>query len=126
MADIHKLRAFALAALEDWPEGAPDGFDLQDLGVKYGLLALKDPRPTEPCGEGCWCAEYFSSDEFSGGVDCYIRTPLLLGSSVTESVDSPLDFRSPLSVLIDEESEETKADLGVPETQNVSQEKRNG
>jgi hypothetical protein len=29
-------------------------------------------------------------------------------------------------VLIDEESEETKADLGVPETQNVSQEKRNG
>lgn len=84
MADIENLRAFALAVLEDWPDGAPDGFDLQDLGVKHGLLALKDPKPTEPCGERCWCAEYFGTDEFADGVDCYIRTPLLLGAPGTE------------------------------------------
>ena len=80
MADIDNLRAFALAVLKDWPEGAPDGFDLQNLGVKHGLLALKDPKPTEPCGDGCWCAGYFGADEFAGGVDCYIRTPILLGA----------------------------------------------
>lgn len=80
MVDLDKLRAFAQAVLEDWPDLAPDAFDLQDLAVKHGLLALKDPKPTEPCGEGCSCAEYFGADEFSGGIECYIRTPVLLGT----------------------------------------------
>lgn len=78
--ELEALRAFAQAVLEDWPEGAPDGFDLQELGVKHGLLALKDPAPTEPCGENCWCAEYYGAHDWDGGVQCYIRTPLLLGA----------------------------------------------
>lgn len=84
MADIDNLRAFALAVLEDWPDGAPDAYDLQDLAVKHGLLAARDPKPTEPCGENCWCAGYFSPSEFPNGIDCYVRTPLLLGAPGVE------------------------------------------
>lgn len=86
MSDIDKLRAFAQAVLKDWPEGTPDIFDLQDLAVEYGLLVLKDPAPTEPCCENCHCAEYHGSDGFGEGVDCYVRSPLLLGAPGVKEV----------------------------------------
>jgi hypothetical protein len=81
-AEVDALRAFAQAMMEDWPEGAPDGFALQDLAVKHGLLALKDPWPFEPCGDNCYCAEYHGGAEgMSEGVECFRKTPLLTGEA---------------------------------------------
>ena len=86
MADIDQLRAFAQGAMNGWPEDQGlDGFDLQDLAEKHGLLKLKDPKPTEPCGEHCWCEEYHG--DMSGGVNCYIRTPLLLGNAGVDTCE---------------------------------------
>lgn len=69
------LRAFALAVMNSWPEGDVD------LAISHGLLALKDPLPTEPCGEHCICAEYADPKEFAQGVQCYRRTPVLTGGA---------------------------------------------
>lgn len=77
--EIEKLRAFARAVLGHWPGDAPDGFELQELAIKHGMLAEADPRPTEPCSESCECAEHFAQDEWSDGVTCYRRTALLTG-----------------------------------------------
>jgi len=81
-ADAAKLRAFAQELFSDWPEAAGvDGFALQDIAVKHGLLQQKDPPPREPCSEHCACAEYYPQDEFAaGGVICYRRTRVLLGA----------------------------------------------
>jgi hypothetical protein len=62
-------KGFALAVMRDWPEvGELDGFDLQQLGEKHGLL-VKEWR-TVPCsdGENCACNEYVVSGE---QVECY-------------------------------------------------------
>jgi hypothetical protein len=73
MTDLEKLRAFAQAVLSDWPDSAPDGFELQELGEKHGLLTPVEV--TEPCDpDHCGCAEY---DDFP--MICYRRTPLLTG-----------------------------------------------
>ena len=80
LEDNKKLRAFANAVLGGWPDDiCLDGFELQDHAVKHGLLALKDPRPTAPCGEFCNCVEYHGSDpaDWAQGVDCYVKTALL-------------------------------------------------
>lgn len=74
------LRDFANAVLGGWPDHiCIDGFELQDHAVKHGLLALKDPKPTAPCGEFCNCVEYHGSDpaDWAAGVDCYVKTALL-------------------------------------------------
>lgn len=72
-----KLRTFALDVMGEWPhECGVDGFQLQDLAVKRGLL--KPVTMTAPCGEGCQCAEYYESDELAEGVTCYRKTELLL------------------------------------------------
>lgn len=72
-----KLRAFAQDVMGDWPhECGLDGFELQDLAVKHGLLVPVEM--TAPCGEGCQCAEYYESDELVEGVTCYRKTELLL------------------------------------------------
>lgn len=52
-----------LAERDGW-----DGFDLQDLGVEHGVLIAISV--TEPCGDGCVCAEY--ADEWP--TTCY-RVP---------------------------------------------------
>lgn len=74
-----KLRDFAQAVMRGFPDyDGLDGFDLQDLAVKYGLLTPVEV--TEPCQpEGCWCAEYHGDSD--GGVTCYRRTALLTGES---------------------------------------------
>lgn len=78
--EVRKLRAFANAVLGGWPDDiCIDGFELQCHAVTHGLLALKFPRPTEPCREFCNCVEYHGSDpaDWAAGVDCYIKTALL-------------------------------------------------
>jgi hypothetical protein len=71
--ELDSLRAFAQAVLQDMPEAYPDGFDLQDLAIAYGLYDAIDV--TEPCSEACACAEY---GDFP--TTCYRRSALLLGS----------------------------------------------
>lgn len=79
-AEIARLREFALEIMEFWPLGDVDGCDLQTIAIKHGLIALKDPAPTEPCGDWCMCADYATPDEFASGVDCYQKTELLTGA----------------------------------------------
>jgi len=71
--DLEKLRLFALFILEEFPEGMPDEFDMQDKAEKLGLLEKVEAQ--EPCGENCWCNEYHG--EFP--VTCYRRSKVLLG-----------------------------------------------
>lgn len=78
-ADLAALRAFAKAVMRTWPEGAMEADELQDTAVKHGLLALKDPPPTEACGEHCMCVECVTPEELAQGVRCYRRTALLTG-----------------------------------------------
>lgn len=76
-----KLRAFAQAIMEAWPEGGIEGDDLQEIAVKHGLLAPE--TRFEPCGEWCKCngiGEY-DSDDWQRGVTCYRRTALLAGET---------------------------------------------
>lgn len=76
-SELAALRAFArdvLVTEEAWISDR-DGDELQDLAIKHGLIRLKDPAPTEPCGEGCACAEYHG--DMSDGVECYECTALL-------------------------------------------------
>lgn len=84
-ADLRRFRAFAQALLEDWPHDMGiDGFELQDLAIKHGLLAPKVPAPTAPCGENCNCVEYHGSDatDWADGVECFQRTELLVGPNL--------------------------------------------
>lgn len=61
--------AFAKAILDTFPEGAPGEFGIQELAIKFGLLI--ETKPDKPCGEDCWCLEYYGEEEFAqGGVTC--------------------------------------------------------
>ena len=74
-ARVDGLRAFAQDVMESWPEGAPDGGDLQEFAERHGLL-----QPVEmpaPCGEDCGCTEFLSADDFPA--TCYRKTSLLTG-----------------------------------------------
>lgn len=72
-SDLEKLRAFAQAILDDWPDiGGLDGFEVQELAEKHGLLT--PTIATGPCGETCLCAEY---DDFP--MTCYHKTATLTG-----------------------------------------------
>ncbi len=75
----NSLRDFANAVMDSWPHGDVDGYELVRIAVAHGLLALKDPKPTEPCGDNCACSGYPSPDEWAEGIDCYVRMPLLTG-----------------------------------------------
>jgi len=70
--DAVKLRAFAQAILKDWPDCTVDGFDIQELADKNGLLV--GTMKTESCGEGCNCEEYGDFPML-----CYTKTELLKG-----------------------------------------------
>lgn len=76
-ADLQQLRSFALEILEAWPDGGVEGDELQDIAEKHGLL--KREIRYGRCGEICSCAEYVDENEFTAGIDCYRKTPLLLG-----------------------------------------------
>ena len=63
LADVQeahdKLARFGAAVLKACriPEiGDLDGGDLQDMALKAGVLETR--TVTEPCGEGCTCADY--------------------------------------------------------------------
>lgn len=66
------LRGFALEMLSYFPDGAPDGGDLQDAAVRHGLLVVEDR--TIPCGEHCACADYYDEGEVA---ECHLRHPSL-------------------------------------------------
>lgn len=76
-----RLRAFAQEILNDWPDiGYLDGFDLQQLAHKHGLLVSETRY--QPCApEGCSCAEVVDADEWAEGVTCYRKTELLKGGA---------------------------------------------
>ena len=85
MTNEDKLRAFAQELFKDWPEAlGVDGFELQDLAEKHGLLKRKDTPPLEPCSENCACAcaSYYGTEEMAaGGAVCYVRTEVLTGTA---------------------------------------------
>lgn len=66
------LRGFALEMLDYFPDGAPDGFDLQRAAHRHGLLELEER--TTPCGEHCGCVEFYGEGEVA---QCYQRHPSL-------------------------------------------------
>ena len=70
--DAAKLRAFAQEILKDWPDCTVDGFDIQELADKNGLLV--GTMKTESCGESCNCEEYGDFPML-----CYTKTELLKG-----------------------------------------------
>lgn len=76
--EIDALRAFAKAVMEVWPMGDLDGGTLQELAEQHGML--KPETRHEPCGEACSCREYADAQEWEGGVVCYRKTPLLIGT----------------------------------------------
>lgn len=54
-----------------FPESFPDGFDIQDVAEKHGILTHH--KPVAPCGNGCWCDEYYSRDEWDNGEASCLR-----------------------------------------------------
>ncbi len=73
MTDEDRLRAFAQAIMESWPQGDVDGADLQDAAIEHGLLT--PVNVAAPCNdESCMCAEVGNLP----GI-CYRRTSLLTG-----------------------------------------------
>lgn len=78
--ELAKLRGFAQDILNDWPDvGYIDGFDLQQLAHKHGLLVSK--TTFAPCGEHCTCAEMVDEYEWAEGVTCFRKTDLLKGGA---------------------------------------------
>lgn len=70
LAERDALRAFANELVSGAFEGGSfDGGDIQDMGVKHGLLRIE--QRDEECGEACACREYGFPSE------CYRKTELL-------------------------------------------------
>ena len=68
--DVRGLVSFALELIDGAGEGGSfDGGDIQDAGVRHGLLVVE--QRDESCGEHCDCAEYGFPAE------CYRLTPAL-------------------------------------------------
>lgn len=76
-ADLESLRGFAREMFEHWPDvGGLDGFDMQLLGVKFGLLAPSIKHA--PCREdGCNCADGTTPAEWAAGIECFRKTDRL-------------------------------------------------
>ena len=68
--EVRALAAFALDLIDGaWSGGSFDGGDIQDAGVRHGLLVVEQRE--ESCGEHCACVEYGFPAE------CYRLTPNL-------------------------------------------------
>jgi len=50
--------------------GDYDGFEIESLAIKYGIIEEK--RMAYPCGENCRCREYYSEEDFP--VICFRKT----------------------------------------------------
>ena len=79
MTNEEKLRAFAQDVFFSWPEGTEDldGAELQELGVKHGLLIPMEM--TGSCTEDpsfCSCATLGNFPQV-----CFRKTPLLTGAA---------------------------------------------
>lgn len=81
--DLEKLRGFAQELFEDWPAYlGVDGFDLQDIAVRHGLLV--ETTQFKPCSEvegQCSCVNYYANHEWLEGVTCYRKSHLLGGAA---------------------------------------------
>ena len=60
---------FAKAIFLDWPDSGLDGFDLQEIGEKHGVLVPE--KRTKLCEPECTCAEYYTSEDVKAGFTCY-------------------------------------------------------
>lgn len=79
--DYDALKGFAISVMGEWPDcGELDGFDLQVLGVKHGLLV--GSIKTEPCGEHCNCAEYADFP-----MECFRKTSLLIDAARAQEAE---------------------------------------
>nr|WP_152513167.1 hypothetical protein [Pseudomonas sp. P818] len=68
--DLRGLASFAMELIDGaWKGGSFDGGDIQEAGVRHGLLMVEQRE--ESCGEHCDCAEYGFPAE------CYRLTPAL-------------------------------------------------
>ncbi|MBV2205574.1 MAG: hypothetical protein KUL87_09135 [Pseudomonas sp.] len=69
-AEVERLRAFSNEIVSGAFEGGSfDGGDIQDMGVRHGLLRIEQRE--DECGEVCACREYGFPSE------CYRKTELL-------------------------------------------------
>lgn len=69
-AECERLRAFSNEIVSGAFEGGSfDGGDIQDMGVRHGLLRIEQRE--DECGEVCACREYGFPSE------CYRKTELL-------------------------------------------------
>ena len=82
--DAERLRLFALDVLDDWPDCAPDGGDLQDMAIKHGLLE-RTPNIV-PCREDCACAEFYDEGQEA---DCYHRAKFLTTPPAIDAAKEP-------------------------------------
>lgn len=72
-AEVEALRAFSNEIISGAFEGGSfDGGDIQDMGVKHGLLRIEQRE--DECGEFCACREYGFPSE------CYRKTELLVAA----------------------------------------------
>lgn len=79
--DVRGLAAFALELIDGAWEGASfDGGDVQEAGVRHGLLVVE--RREESCGEHCSCAEH------GFPIECYRLTPALAAQRQAQQGDS--------------------------------------
>ena len=79
-AEVEQLRGFAKAVMGNWPDvGGLDGFDLQEMGEKHGLLERLNR--TVPCSELCNCVENVATGETTV---CYRLTSLVKGGAMKQ------------------------------------------
>jgi len=68
--DVHGLVSFALELIKGaWEGGSFDGGDIQDAGVRHGLLVVEQRE--ESCGDHCSCAEH------GFPIECYRLKPAM-------------------------------------------------
>lgn len=104
MTNYSKLLDFANAIFDiaNWPEGGDiDGFELQDIAEKHGLLVPETRH--EPCGAPCNCENYgcFSKEEWQDGIKCFHKADWLL-SATSDNYQRP--------ELTDEDKKQAEAD----------------
>ena len=79
MTPLEQFGRWCLTEMRQDGGGDIDGGVAQDKAIELGLLS--HVRVAEPCGENCWCTEYYSSDEWP--VECLRETPLAKLDEVT-------------------------------------------